>query len=336
MSSPPTMAALQVEQMLMALEACGIRRSLLCRAIGLAPAALRDPEARIASSVPVALFAEAERITGDRLVGLHAGERTIPRGPLVYLLLSHPQIEVGFQQVQRFTALVADGLRIELIRQPRTVSVLIDVGDALAVTPHITDYTMSIVANVFRRVLGVGDLLQEAHVRHEAWDDATEAQRVFGCPVRCGQPQDRLIFGLRLLETRSRLGTELIASAMVKLAESLHREVPLGATCRVRVELVTRRMLARGFRADRATVARELGVSDRTLRARLREEGTTFKAVRDEVVWEVVTTLLANPNLTVEAVALSVGFGDVAAFSNAFKRWAGCAPTTYRERLAGR
>jgi hypothetical protein len=156
MSSPPTMAALQVEQMLMALEACGIRRSLLCRAIGLAPAALRDPEARIASSVPVALFAEAERITGDRLVGLHAGERTIPRGPLVYLLLSHPQIEVGFQQVQRFTALVADGLRIELIRQPRTVSVLIDVGDALAVTPHITDYTMSIVANVFRRVLGVG------------------------------------------------------------------------------------------------------------------------------------------------------------------------------------
>jgi transcriptional regulator GlxA family with amidase domain len=49
-----------------------------------------------------------------------------------------------------------------------------------------------------------------------------------------------------------------------------------------------------------------------------------------------VTALLANPNLTVEAVALSVGFGDVAAFSNAFKRWAGYAPTTYRERFAAR
>jgi len=60
-------------------------------------------------------------------------------------------------------------------------------------------------------------------------------------------------------------------------------------------------------------VARELHMSDRTLRARLQDERTTFRSVRDEVLWEIATTLLANSNLTVEAIALSVGFGDVTA-----------------------
>ena len=54
-------------------------------------------------------------------------------------------------------------------------------------------------------------------------------------------------------------------------------------------------------------------MSDRTLRARLQDERTTFRSVRDEVLWEIATTLLANSNLTVEAIALSVGFGDVTA-----------------------
>src|SRR5262249_39316193 len=143
----------------------------------------------------------------------------------------------------------------------------------------------------------------------------------------------RLVFTPRLLDTASHFGSELMANAVVKFAESLRREAPLPPTFRGRVQVITRRMLARGVRADRATMARELHVSDRTLRARLQDEGATLKSVRDEVVWEVVITLLKNPNLTVEAVALSVGFGDVAAFSNAFKRWAGCAPTTYRERF---
>jgi hypothetical protein len=92
-----TIAALQVEYMLAALEACGVRRSILRGAAGLAVAALQKPDARLPLSVPRALFAEAERLTGDRLVGLHAGELALPRGPLVYLLLSHPRLEVGLR-----------------------------------------------------------------------------------------------------------------------------------------------------------------------------------------------------------------------------------------------
>ena len=60
-------------------------------------------------------------------------------------------------------------------------------------------------------------------------------------------------------------------------------------------------------------------------------EQTTFKEVRDVVLWEVVEALLSNPSLKIEAIALSTGFGDLAAFSKAFKRRAGCTPTAFRQ-----
>jgi AraC-like DNA-binding protein len=336
MSSPATVGSLQVEHLLAALERRGIRRSAICRAVGIAAGPLRDQDARVTASVFVALLAEAERLTGDRLIGLHAGEVAEARGPLFYLLLSHPWLEVGLQQVERFGAAALDTLQIRLTRHARTVSVVVDLGAEFENAPHMLDYVFATAATTFRRVLGVGSLLQEAHVRHGPWADTVEAERVLGCRVKYGQPENRLVFASRILESASPFGSQLAAAAIVKFIESLRREVPLPATFRGRVEVITRRMLARGVRADRAAVARELHVSDRTLRARLQDEGTTFRAVRDGVLWEVVDTLLANPNLTVEAVALSVGFGDVAAFSNAFKRRAGCSPTTYRERVAGR
>jgi AraC-like DNA-binding protein len=77
-------------------------------------------------------------------------------------------------------------------------------------------------------------------------------------------------------------------------------------------------------------------MSDRTLQRALEEEQTTFKQVRDAVLWEVVEALLSDPSLKIEAIALSTGFGDLAAFSKAFKRWAGCTPTEHRQRIIAR
>ncbi len=51
-------------------------------------------------------------------------------------------------------------------------------------------------------------------------------------------------------------------------------------------------------------------MSDATLIRRLAEEGTSFKEVRDAVLWETVDALLSNPSLKIEAIAWSVGFAD--------------------------
>jgi AraC-like DNA-binding protein len=82
-------------------------------------------------------------------------------------------------------------------------------------------------------------------------------------------------------------------------------------------------------------VARRLGISQRSLQRGLEAEGTTFRTVQESVLRELVEALLSNPTLKLDAVAHSVGFGDQAAFSKAFRRWTGCTPARYRAQLAG-
>ena len=88
-------------------------------------------------------------------------------------------------------------------------------------------------------------------------------------------------------------------------------------------------------RVDRTRVARRLGMIPRTLQRALAREGVTFKEVRDDVLWDGVHGLLANPECSVETIAMQAGFADSAAFSKAFKRRMGCSPSGYRKRLAG-
>jgi AraC-like DNA-binding protein len=335
MSRETTVGALQVTDLFAALDGLGAASTALCRAVGLERGVLRDPAARVPARVVVALLAEAERRTRDPFVGLHAGERAEPRGPLIYLIMSSARLEEGLRLAARFAGVVIDGLRIELEVGRDSASIVYALrDDALSRQRHVVDYLLMANLSAMGRAAGRVLRLREVHVRHAGPGPRHEEARAFGCPVRFAQRDNGLVFPAEELQAASRLANPLIAEQIEKFAAALLSQVTPPLTLSERVADVARVLLAGGMRADRAAVARRLGTSYRTLQRSLVNEETTFKAVRDAVLWEVVEALLSNPALKVEAVGLSAGFGDAAAFSKAFKRRTGCSPTQYRQRLA--
>jgi len=79
-------------------------------------------------------------------------------------------------------------------------------------------------------------------------------------------------------------------------------------------------------------VAGELAIHPRTLRRRLAEEGTSFRALLNEARSAVAVDLLRNVGLTVDEVSTRLGYSEVSTFSHAFKRWYGVAPSAYTRR----
>lgn len=87
------------------------------------------------------------------------------------------------------------------------------------------------------------------------------------------------------------------------------------------------------FDAAESDIARELGLSGRTLRRRLHELGTTYADTLAQVRFAFARHCLADRSLTICDVADRLGYTEVSNFRNAFKRWASCSPRAFRAGL---
>ena len=118
-------------------------------------------------------------------------------------------------------------------------------------------------------------------------------------------------------------------SLLGELAGAIERGTSRQPSFRHDVERVVEPLLAEG-KANIDRVARELGLSRQTLYRRLKSEGVTFEQLLDQLRHRLALKLLRDQHLPVKQAAWRLGFSDPAAFSRAFKRWTGAAPSTAR------
>ncbi|UZW57250.1 helix-turn-helix domain-containing protein [Sphingobium sp. JS3065] len=78
-------------------------------------------------------------------------------------------------------------------------------------------------------------------------------------------------------------------------------------------------------------VAAKLGLSPRTLQRRLSGRNASFQELREAARQHESKRLLTDTDLPISIIADRVGYFEVASFSNAFRRWNGESPTSFRE-----
>ena len=154
---------------------------------------------------------------------------------------------------------------------------------------------------------------------------------IFSTPITCGAPANRIVIARAYLDRPLPQANPVTAA----MAETL---------CRQRVEQQKRGLktgtISHRFRStysDSApssltAFARLANMSERTLKRRLQAEGTSFRALSAEGRRAQAETLLADDTLTISEIADQLGFSDLSSFSQAFKRWTGFAPSSFRSR----
>lgn len=79
--------------------------------------------------------------------------------------------------------------------------------------------------------------------------------------------------------------------------------------------------------------AQKLGVSVRTLQTHLNESGLKFSDILEKHRIELAKTYLEQEQLTLDEVALNLGYSEQSSFGRAFKRWTGLTPKLYRRSV---
>jgi AraC-like DNA-binding protein len=80
-------------------------------------------------------------------------------------------------------------------------------------------------------------------------------------------------------------------------------------------------------------VADELHLASRSLRRRLAAEGTSYRALLDEIRQTLAQELLLSGRMKLSDIAERLGYAEPAPFITAFKRWKGISPDRYRQLL---
>jgi AraC-like DNA-binding protein len=80
-------------------------------------------------------------------------------------------------------------------------------------------------------------------------------------------------------------------------------------------------------------LAKAMAMSRRTLQRKLGEMGLTYRGLLESTRYDLALRYLDDPSKSVTDITFLLGFSEHSAFTRAFKRWNGQAPTAYRENL---
>lgn len=145
-----------------------------------------------------------------------------------------------------------------------------------------------------------------------------------GCPLYFEQPANEIYFPRKLLGERFTMANQITAEICAQQCEALlkNMETQSGLVDKVRRLIISRP----GEAPIPDDIASQLNISNRTLRRRLNEEGTSFKHIHNDVRMGTAQEYLRQTDLSIQEIAFLVGYSEVSNFHRAFKNWSSLTP----------
>ncbi|RBP34045.1 AraC-like DNA-binding protein [Marinobacter pelagius] len=281
------------------------------------------------------LWHAAERCTGDPGFGLKVGAEFTPMSisGVGFALQSAATLREAIAMVQRFQRLISDGGRFQIVAgNAATWLVYHPRQGKLAFSPHQIEAVLASVVGFASWVTGTR--MQPARVQFSQprLGPAQGYQTVFNCPVEFEQAFSGVLIENTVLDQPLPQADPQLAQVHERYTSARLEALTMNSAS---VAELQRWLAARvgPMLPRRADAAEVLGISERTLARRLRDQGQTFDGLLDEVRRQKALQAVAETSAALPEIAESLGFAEVSTFYRAFKRWTGSPPVRWRKHL---
>lgn len=307
----------------------GLDLSTALDAAGITAARLADPRSRVSPEQVTGFVRQMWRLSEDEMFGL--GRAPVPPGTfrlVCYALINSPDLRTVCDRIADFgPALPAlPDFRLDIGAElTRLEADLTGIDD-----PHhlIADFMLLLVHRFTGWLVGQRIRLRVVELPYPQPDNAAEYDLIFGAPLRFDAARPALEFDSALLDLPIVRDERELAEYLRHSPADLLARRDYGTTLADQV----RRILEHGLRGEWPSsqeVARRLSLSAQHVRRRLREEGTSLGAIKEDLLRDAAIAALARGD-SVERISTQLGFSEPSAFRRAFKRWTGATPATYQ------
>ncbi|HWB81033.1 MAG TPA: AraC family transcriptional regulator ligand-binding domain-containing protein [Nannocystaceae bacterium] len=333
MPATPTVAVTSTRAVIEAAGRRGADVVAILRAHEIDAAVLHDKDARLPVPTVASLWKRASMDACEPELPIHAA---VELGWGSYrvidmLAASAGTVGEGLTLVSQYFRIIHDTVFVPIRELPdgrRSFSVEDSRGNAIP-APYV-DYTLA--ACLFRmQHAGAAPIDPEVHLRRAAPAELVGHHRAFGTNLRFSADSDHAVLTEAQWAAPMSVADPLLQSVLKDHADQLLRGLPDLHDPLADVQQVLLEGMPRG-RVDLEHVAKQLGVSARTLQRRLADTGTSWSDVLEAARRELSARLLVDPSLSVDDVAVLLGYAEASAFHRAFRRWTGQTPGAFRKQ----
>lgn len=302
------------------------------QSLGIEPTLLIADRSRITVEQATRLIRELWRLTDDELAGL--GPKPVPRGTFRLLglaVLGAGDLGTVLERFEEFSHVIPGLPQIRMETDEASTRVTLGMEHDQDPEHFTTDLVLSVGLRFCGWLAACRLPLELVELPYATPESAEDYDLVFGGRICFDQPQSALVFSNDMLTLPVMQDEASLDEWLRNAPADLLMFRDYGTTVADQV----RRILERGLRGEWPTadyVAAQLAMSTQHMRRVLREEGTSFSIIKEEVLRDAAITSLVRGQETVADLSARLGFSESSAFHRAFRRWTGSAPGAYRPK----
>jgi len=282
----------------------------------------------------ISLFRAVLNASGDPSLGLRVGREVHigVLGALGYAMMSAPTLGKAMETFVDYHKIVlGDLLGLSFYKENNRM--VYEVSAPKAMIRELIFMVNFLSSGFAPLVKQIADIVLEP--RHVCFtfpkpSDLTEYQASFNCPVSFYASSNRLIFDAQFFETPLPHQDNAAFTACEGVCRQTLLEFESTRSLSGCISRLIYKKITAGLFFNINEIARELGCSVRTLRRKLKSEGTSFRQLKDQVRKELAIKYLKEAEVTVQQVGEILGFSEATNFRKAFTRWTGLPPAAFK------
>jgi AraC-like DNA-binding protein len=309
----------------------GLDREKLLARSGLTHQELSDPDGRVPLSKISGLWQAAVEQDPDPSFGLHLGESVDIReiGLVGYVLLHSRTAREALQRLVRYSRVIQEALKIRFEEDSAVGQLSFARVPLMDRIHHPADARLAVSMTLTRKLTGADVVPVEVGFPYPRPDDTSVHRRIFRAPLKFDCPDAHITLAKVDLDRSIVAADETLVTYLDRLAEEFLESLSRVGTFSEKVRRAVWTDLSDGH-PNLEGAATRIGVSPRSLQRRLKEEGTTFAEILDDLRHRMAMYLLRDQHLAVYEVAFLLGYSEPSTFFRAFRRWESKSPREYR------
>ena len=309
----------------------GMSKQACLKDTGISEEMLNDSLAEIKASQELQLIENIVDVLGHTSIALEIGPRyhLTTYGIWGFAFASSPTLRAATEVGLRFLSLTFAFSHIHIKEEGDLVYLYVEADHIPEkLQRFVVERDGSAIVNIHKELFSHDIPVSEMNFQWSAPKDLAEYESVFGMKGRFNQPRNCVVFHRDIMDIPLPTANEATRQLLINQCQHLLQQ----RCSRTGVADIVRRHLIANLdqNINMEQVANLQCVSLRTLRRQLTQEGTSFRTLMDEVRETLAMELIQSTNLTMEQIALRLGYADTANFFHAFKRWKGNTPNSFR------